>query len=126
MLWCIVFTCALLEELPVRLWEESLGETCLGYLNVKFRGQWEPVCQKEVETEADASAIATAKVVCKELRCGRVLKWQRVRDNRLNSFTLGGIRCSGKEEKTRDCPMGEIEFCKERSFLYIVCSGETD
>ncbi|XP_048055273.1 uncharacterized protein si:dkey-195m11.11 isoform X1 [Megalobrama amblycephala] len=113
---------AIPEELPVRLWEQTSGESCLGYLDVKFRGNWQPVCQKEV-TEADASAaIATAKVVCKELGCGRVLEWKRVLDYERNSFTLGGIRCSGKEEKTKDCPMGEIESCRERGFLYIVCS----
>lgn len=126
--WCVVFTCAPLEELPVHLWEQESENPCLGYLDVKFRGQWQPVCQKEVDTEADASAaIATAKVVCRELGCGSVLEWKRILDNnRPFSFAVGGIRCSGKEEKTRDCPMGDFELCDKRGILYIICSGETD
>ncbi|XP_051752583.1 uncharacterized protein LOC127514143 isoform X2 [Ctenopharyngodon idella] len=115
---------AIPEELPVHLWEQESENPCLGYLDVKFRGQWQPVCQKEVDTEADASAaIATAKVVCRELGCGSVLEWKRILDNnRPFSFAVGGIRCSGKEEKTRDCPMGDFELCDKRGILYIICS----
>ncbi|KAK7155503.1 hypothetical protein R3I93_010210 [Phoxinus phoxinus] len=112
------------EELPVRLWEQDRGESCLGYLDVKLKGKWEPVCQKEADTVADESAaIATAKVVCRELGCGHVLEWKRIlENNRHFSDTIGGIRCSGEEEKTRDCPMNEIELCKKGGILYIICS----
>jgi len=96
----------------------------VGYLKVKLKGKWEPVCQKEFESY---DAFITAKVVCRELGCGHVLESERILKNDWNfSNTIGGIRCSGKEEKTRDCPMNEIELCKKRGFHYIVCSGETD
>lgn len=121
--WCIVFPCAE-EELPVRLWEQKRGESCLGNLDVKIKGKWEPVCQQEVNASV---AIATANVVCRELGCGHVLVWNRfLENNRHFSDKIGGFSCSGKEEKTRDCPMNGIESCKNGATLYIVCSGETD
>ncbi|XDV35617.1 hypothetical protein PO909_005526 [Leuciscus waleckii] len=107
------------EELPVRLWEQNRGESCLGDLDVKIRGMWEPVCQQEVNASV---AIATANVVCRELGCGHVLVWRILENNRHFSGKIGGFRCSGKEEKTRDCPMNENESCKNRGTLYIVCS----
>ncbi|XP_067316113.1 uncharacterized protein si:dkey-195m11.11 [Pseudorasbora parva] len=112
------------EELPVRLWEQDRGESCLGYLDVKLKGKWEPVCQKEVDSVVNASAVlATAKVVCRELRCGHVLGWKSILKNeRPFSKIIGGIRCSGNEEKTRDCPMNDIELCENMGFLYIICS----
>lgn len=121
--WCIVFPCVE-EELPVRLWEQKRGESCLGDLAVKIKANWEMVCQED-----DASvAIATADVVCRELGCGHVLEfWRRISENKQYiSDKIGGFSCSGKEEKTRDCPINEIESCKNRGTLYIVCSGETD
>lgn len=123
----IFFPCAPLEELPVRLWEQERGESCLGYLDVTLKGKWEPVCQREVDSEADSSAAdATAEVVCRELGCGHVLKWERLLDDRrLFTQTVGGIRCIGKEKKIKDCPVEQIEDCKQRGMLYIVCSGET-
>ncbi|XP_073708595.1 uncharacterized protein [Garra rufa] len=112
------------EELPVRLWEQERGESCLGYLDITLKGKWQPVCQKEVDAEADSSAAAaTAEVVCRELGCGQVLEWQRVLDNkRYFTQTVGGIRCSGKEKKIKDCPVKKIEDCKQRGMLYIICS----
>ncbi|CAM4626337.1 unnamed protein product [Leuciscus chuanchicus] len=110
---------AIPEELPVRLWEQNRGESCLGDLDVKIRGMWEPVCQQEVNASV---AIATANVVCRELGCGHVLVWRILENNRHFSGKIGGFRCSGKEEKTRDCPMNENESCKNRGSLYIVCS----
>ncbi|KAL1272651.1 hypothetical protein QQF64_028513 [Cirrhinus molitorella] len=112
------------EELPVRLWEQERGESCLGYLDVTLKGKWQPVCQKEVDAEADSSAAAaTAEVVCRELGCGQVLNWERILDNkRYFPQTVGGIRCSGKEKKIKDCPLETIEDCKQRSMLYIICS----
>ncbi|KAF4112344.1 uncharacterized protein si:dkey-195m11.11 [Onychostoma macrolepis] len=115
---------AIPEELPVRLWEQERGESCLGYLDVTLKGKWEPVCQREVDTEADSSATAaTAEVACRELGCGHVLKWERLLDaRRLFTQTVGGIRCIGKEKKIKDCPVEQIEDCKQRGMLYIVCS----
>ncbi|XP_043097773.1 uncharacterized protein si:dkey-195m11.11 [Puntigrus tetrazona] len=115
---------AIPEKFLVRLWEQSRGESCLGFLDVTIKGKWEPVCQKEVDTDADSSsAAATAEVVCRQLGCGSVLKWDRLWDDkRLFATTVGGIRCSGKEKKIMDCPVKEIGDCKQRGMLYIICS----
>ncbi|XP_052414262.1 uncharacterized protein si:dkey-195m11.11 [Carassius gibelio] len=115
---------AIPEELPVRLWEQERGESCLGYLDITLKGKWEPVCQKEIDTTADSSAAAaTAEVVCRELGCGHVLKWERLLDNRRQfTQTVGGIRCTGEEKKIKDCSVEEIDVCRQRGTLYIVCS----
>lgn len=115
---------AIPESLPVQLWEQERGESCMGYLNIKLKFQWRPVCQKQVDTEADSqAAAATASVVCRDLGCGHVLNWQRLSDStRLFTNTIRDIKCSGKENKIKDCSFNVTESCKERATLFIVCS----
>ncbi|XP_018934832.2 uncharacterized protein si:dkey-195m11.11 [Cyprinus carpio] len=115
---------AIPEELPVRLWEQERGESCLGYLDVTLKGKWEPTQSHPYSSHKAASAAAaTAEVVCRELGCGHVLKWERLFDDRRQfTQTVGGIRCIGEEKKIKDCPVEEIDVCKQRGMLYIVCS----
>nr|XP_021327496.1 deleted in malignant brain tumors 1 protein-like [Danio rerio] len=115
---------AIPESLPVQLWEQRRGESCMGYLNINLKFQWRPVCQKPLDTEAVSQAAATtASVVCRDLGCGHMLNWQRLSDStRLFTNTIGDIKCSGKENKIKDCSLNVTESCKEQGTLFIVCS----
>ncbi|XP_051996280.1 uncharacterized protein si:dkey-195m11.11 [Xyrauchen texanus] len=118
------FEAAIPEELPIRLLTNDHEASCLGNLDINLRDKWVPVCQKEINTaNASSTAAATAEVVCRELGCGHALGWKRVQDNRLlSTHTTGGINCSGSERKTRDCPMDDVQFCKQINTLSILCS----
>ncbi|XP_053492370.1 uncharacterized protein si:dkey-195m11.11 isoform X2 [Ictalurus furcatus] len=105
---------AMPEELPVRLVPKDLG-TCYGDAYVRVRDDWRPLC---FVPKFD-NTLNVAKVVCKELGCGRVIDYR----------TLGGAahtpvgtpNCTGNEKKIAECPISSARSC-DQGTLNVICS----
>nr|XP_055070209.1 uncharacterized protein LOC129451157 [Misgurnus anguillicaudatus] len=117
------YEAAIPEELPIQLQSNGRAGGCLGSLNIKLRDKWKAVCQEEITTISSSSAAAaTAVVACRELGCGHVVGWTREVDVYMRGPSVGGVRCNGSENKIRDCPMDDIQFCSHINTLRVACS----
>ncbi|XP_055070057.2 uncharacterized protein [Misgurnus anguillicaudatus] len=113
---------AIPEELSIQLQSKGRAGGCLGNLYIKLRDKWTGVCQEDITTaSSEAAAASTAEVACRELGCGHVIGWRRVDDSYMGGPSTGGVRCNGSENKIRDCPMDDFQYCIKYT-LRIVCS----
>ncbi|XP_058392531.1 CD5 antigen-like [Diceros bicornis minor] len=75
---------------------------CKGRVEVKYQGQWGTVCKT-------GWSLSDAKVVCRELDCGRAILTHSCCKKTLQGqgpIWLSNVSCSGKEEELQDCPSG--------------------
>ncbi len=63
--------------------------------------------------------LATAEVVCRELGCGHVLKWERLLgDGRLFTQTVGASDALGKKKRSKLVEWSKLKIATERHALY--------
>ncbi|XP_074205733.1 CD5 antigen-like isoform X2 [Camelus bactrianus] len=75
---------------------------CKGRVEVKHKGQWGTVCKAGWN-------LSAAKVVCRQLGCGRAILTQRCCSKSTQGqgpIWLSEVSCSGKEADLQDCPSG--------------------
>nr|XP_031292662.1 CD5 antigen-like [Camelus dromedarius] len=75
---------------------------CKGRVEVKHKGQWGTVCKAGWN-------LSAAKVVCRQLGCGRAILTQRCCSKSTQGqgpIWLSEVSCSGKEADLEDCPSG--------------------
>lgn len=98
------------------------GGRCAGRVEVKHEGEWGSVCQYDFWNDL------WAKVVCRQLGCGRVL-----RSSPYAPFGQGTGRiwlhpfCWGNEMKLQQCPhrgWGQ-HFCGHENDVGVTCAGES-
>ncbi|XP_028916415.2 scavenger receptor cysteine-rich domain-containing protein SCART1-like [Ornithorhynchus anatinus] len=93
---------------------------CTGRLEVRRGLEWGTVCQSDLD-------LATAHVVCRELRCGAALSMpEGARFSRGTGplWTQETFRCQGNESLLFHCPRGpaRTEPCSHRQEAAIRCS----
>lgn len=93
---------------------------CQGRVEVKFQGEWSSVCQA-------GWSFAAAKVVCRQLGCGRATLTRRG----CNKATQGQgaiwqrkASCSGQEVSLQDC-LSEVweHNCTHNEDVWVECEG---
>uniref|UniRef100_F7ETU1 SRCR domain-containing protein n=1 Tax=Ornithorhynchus anatinus TaxID=9258 RepID=F7ETU1_ORNAN len=95
---------------------------CAGRLEVRRGLEWGTVCQSDLD-------LATAHVVCRELRCGAAVSVPGgacFGQGPGPLWTQETFRCRGNESLLFHCPRGpaRMEPCSHRQEAAIRCSGE--
>ncbi|XP_010379556.1 CD5 antigen-like [Rhinopithecus roxellana] len=97
---------------------------CKGRVEVKYQNQWYSVCQT-------AWSLRAAKVVCRQLGCGRAVLTQK-RCNKpaqgQRSMWLSQMSCSGREATLQDCPSGSWgkSTCIHDEDTWVECEDPFD
>ncbi|KAM4598238.1 scavenger receptor cysteine-rich domain-containing protein DMBT1-like, partial [Polymixia lowei] len=96
---------------------------CSGRVEVYHRGQWGTVCDNSWD-------IIDAKVVCRQLGCGKALdvKYRAYFGEGSGDILMSGVTCSGSEETLLQCNhkrVGSIK-CGHDEDAGVVCSGRVD
>lgn len=111
-------------ELPesVRL-AGGLGR-CKGRVEVKHQGQWGTVCNA-------GWSLSAAKVVCRQLGCGKARLTQRSCSNATRGqgpIWLSQVSCSGQEVSLQDCPSGQWgkNNCTHDEDTWVECEDPFD
>ncbi|XP_006861804.1 PREDICTED: CD5 antigen-like [Chrysochloris asiatica] len=94
---------------------------CIGRVEVKHQNQWGTVCKASWNLQA-------AKVVCRQLGCGRATLTQRCCSRAMQGqgpIWLSQVSCSGKELTLQDCPSRPwgMNNCTHDEDTWVQCEG---
>ncbi|KAM6154327.1 CD5 antigen-like [Erethizon dorsatum] len=92
---------------------------CAGRVEVQHNGQWSTVCKTGWSLQA-------AKVLCRQLGCGRALVVQRQCDETIQgqgSIWMSKMKCSGQEATIQDCDSGPLQknSCTHYDDTWVEC-----
>ncbi|KAL2096263.1 hypothetical protein ACEWY4_008411 [Coilia grayii] len=98
---------------------------CSGRVEVLYKGKWGTVCD-------DHWGKKEANVVCKELRCGAVVKRIKGKNNKKKqkeplfgrgSGHMFNVKCTGTESTLKTCTFNRIHNCNHYEDAGVICSG---
>ncbi|XP_041035645.1 deleted in malignant brain tumors 1 protein-like [Carcharodon carcharias] len=93
--------------------------SCIGELNVYYRGQWRSVCSSLWDS-------ATGEVVCKQIGCGfHHSSTSSPISQETGSPLLNKIQCNGTEASLSDCSFSAsgLQSCETGAIVTIKCTG---
>ena len=107
---------------PVRLVNGLSNNSCSGRVEVFLQGQWATVCDRGWD-------LVDAKVVCRQVGCGRVLSAPRGATFGRGQGPIGldNVHCNGHESDLTQCGHRGLwtHDCGHSEDAGVVCEGNT-
>uniref|UniRef100_UPI003AAD6448 scavenger receptor cysteine-rich domain-containing protein DMBT1-like n=1 Tax=Centroberyx gerrardi TaxID=166262 RepID=UPI003AAD6448 len=94
---------------------------CSGRVEIYHRGQWGTVCDNDWN-------IYAAKVVCRQLHCGKALdiKVKAYFGEGSGVIWMSSVQCSGSEGSLAQCRHRKARTCSHDEDAGVICSGSVD
>ncbi|XP_078026342.1 scavenger receptor cysteine-rich type 1 protein M130 isoform X1 [Epinephelus lanceolatus] len=103
------------DKVKVLLMDNNQESKCYGEVYVQVNNERQPVC-------ASSWKDKDAEVVCRELKCGKLISKEKKIPDRPIQGIMDNVTCSGKESSLWHCEAKHDNNLKCSSTAYVVCA----